>query len=378
MPRAHIVNKIKIIESSRVAQLRGIFDLKKEKTSEENYDVDLPLDEKPWNIGLIVGPSGSGKSSIARELFGDDLISEFDWPPNKSIIDAFQPNLGIKEIVMALSSVGFGSPPNWLRPFSVLSNGEKFRATIARAMCESGDLIVIDEFTSVVDRTVAKISSAAVAKAIRRGKKKLIAVTCHHDVTRWLDPDWVYDTGVHALKWRRLRGRPKIRLHIQRVDKAIWRVFRRHHYLNTSLAISARCFLVTIDGEPAAFSAVMSFPNKKPAWREHRTVTLPDFQGVGVGNALSEYVAALYAATGRRFISTTSHPAMISHRARSHLWKIIRKSSRVLSPSKSSTIPSFTKNNASSNRLTMGFLYVGPSLEREKAMKFGILPSKET
>jgi ABC-type ATPase with predicted acetyltransferase domain len=80
-----------------------------------------------------------------------------------------------------------------LRPFRVLSNGEQFRVTIARALAEQPELLVFDEFTSVVDRNVAKVASAAIAKAVRRRKQKFIAVSCHHDIIEWLQPDWIYE-----------------------------------------------------------------------------------------------------------------------------------------------------------------------------------------
>ncbi|MEV1247900.1 hypothetical protein [Nonomuraea sp. NPDC049750] len=66
--------------------------------------------------------------------------------------------MSIKDIVALLGAVGLSSPPAWLRPYRTLSNGEAFRASIARALAESGDLVVIDEFTSVVDRQVAKVA----------------------------------------------------------------------------------------------------------------------------------------------------------------------------------------------------------------------------
>ncbi len=76
--------------------------------------------------------------------------------------------MAIKEITALLSSVGFSSPLAWLRPFEGLSIGERFRVTMARALAETRDLTVIDELTSVVDRTVAQIGSAAIAKTVRR------------------------------------------------------------------------------------------------------------------------------------------------------------------------------------------------------------------
>ncbi len=93
-----------------------------------------------------------------------------------------------------LCSVGFASPPDWLKSYDCLSQGEKMRVDIARALCLNEPLIVFDEFTSVVDKEIAKVSAFAISKAVRRSSKKFIAVTCHYDVIEWLDPDWVFCT----------------------------------------------------------------------------------------------------------------------------------------------------------------------------------------
>lgn len=100
----------------------------------------------------------------------------------------------VDEIEKMFYAVGFGSVPSWLKPYNVLSNGEKMRVELARAMLES-DFIVFDEFTSVVDRQVAQTASMAINKAVHRMNKQFIAVTCHYDVLEWLQPDWVFDTN---------------------------------------------------------------------------------------------------------------------------------------------------------------------------------------
>ena len=69
------------------------------------------------------------------------------------------------------------------------------RVNLARAILEKRELIVFDEYTSTVNREVAKFGSYALQKAIRRLGKKFIAVTCHYDVIEWLEPDWVFDTA---------------------------------------------------------------------------------------------------------------------------------------------------------------------------------------
>ena len=88
-------------------------------------------------------------------------------------------------------AVGFNTIPAWLRPYGVLSNGEKFRVDLARRLLEGGDLIAVDEFTSVVDRQVAKIGSHAVQKWARGKGRQFVAATCHYDLEDWLQPDWV-------------------------------------------------------------------------------------------------------------------------------------------------------------------------------------------
>ena len=207
MPEAHITLETPIATTPRVKQVCGMFDLTPQAASRVEWHVALPLDERPWNIGLIVGPSGSGKSTIARHLFGGEpaalAAGSEEWPKEQSILDAFPTGMPIKEIVALLSSVGFSSPPAWLRPFHVLSTGQQFRVRLARLLATRPALAVMDEYTSVVDRTVAQIGSAALAKVVRQRNQRFIAVTCHDNVEAWLNPDWVFPSPVKSRRWAR-------------------------------------------------------------------------------------------------------------------------------------------------------------------------------
>jgi hypothetical protein len=355
-----IRHDVAIHRTGRVLQLEGLFELPPSERSETTITVDLPIEERDWSIGLIVGPSGSGKTTIARTLFGEALVAPWKWPRDRSIVDAFPSALGIKDITALLSSVGFSSPPAWLRPFHVLSNGEQFRVAIAFALAEARPLTVIDEFTSVVDRTVAQIGSAAVARAVRARAQRFIAVSCHYDIVDWLQPDWLYEASTNSFAWRSLQRRPPLTLTVRRVDPESWRIFKHHHYLDTTLNRGAKCFLAQLDERPVAFTAVLPFPHaRRPGWREHRTVCLPDFQGVGIGNAMSDYVASLFKATGRPYYSTTSSPTMVAARARSPLWRMHRAASRTADVG--STSSSQVNRAGAQARLTTGFEYVGPA-----------------
>ncbi len=167
----------------------------------------LPIEDFDWKIGVIVGRSGSGKTSIAKHLFPEAYIRGFDYK-GKCILEDFPEGLETSEITKALSSVGFASPPDWVKSYDCLSQGEKMRVDIARALCLDKPLVVFDEFTSVVDREIAKVSAYAISKAIRRTKKHFIAITCHYDVVDWLDPDWVFCTDTMEFSRKKELGRP--------------------------------------------------------------------------------------------------------------------------------------------------------------------------
>jgi DNA polymerase III delta prime subunit len=354
-------------------QMEGMFDVAPSKRSQEEWTINFDLPDA-WNVGLIVGPSGSGKTTVARELFGENMVSSWEWPQDKSILDGFPATMGIKEIVELLSSVGFSSPPSWVRPCHVLSNGEQFRVNMARTLAESPELAVVDEFTSVVDRTVAQIGSAAIAKTVRRRNQKFIAVSCHYDIAEWLEPDWIYQPHTNEFVAGRSLRRPPIELTVQRVHSSAWQLFRKHHYLDTELNKASRCFVAFFKDAPAAFAsvAIMPHPKLKDVYREHRCVCLPDYQGVGIGNALSAYMGAMLRGVGKGYYSVTSHPAMIKSRAKSELWVLINQSKiGAAKASKSGTLTGkiWIAGKTLVNRQTFSFRYVGPALDRDEARR---------
>lgn len=179
-------------QTFRVASVMGTFDLQSNQIHERFVGSITP--PAGWKVGLIVGTSGTGKTTIARELFPEAYVTQYEYAA-ESILDDMPAGQSVADITKAFNSVGFSSPPSWLKPYAALSNGEKMRVDLARAILEDAALVVFDEFTSVVDRTVAQVGSFALQKAVRKSDKQFIAVTCHHDVEDWLLPDWVFDTN---------------------------------------------------------------------------------------------------------------------------------------------------------------------------------------
>lgn len=192
MSNFNIVKNVDIDNTFRVSKIKNDFDVKEEHLS-ENFTGEIKMPEN-WNIGLIVGGSGTGKSTIGYELFGKKIIDKFEYN-SKSVVDDMPKKANIDDITKMFYSVGFGSVPSWLKPYRVLSNGEKMRVNLARKMLDS-DFVVFDESTSVVDREVAKTMSIAIKKMIDRNKnKKFVAISCHYDIIEYLQPDWIFDTN---------------------------------------------------------------------------------------------------------------------------------------------------------------------------------------
>ena len=340
MPRIDVVVDSPIRSSFRVQQAAGLFDLPPAERSRLSFSAEVPgLDEalteagEPWRIGAIVGPSGSGKSTIARAAFHTGQITSgcmvdgFDWPRDAAVVDGFNAELDGRTITATLNAVGFSSPPAWVRPWHVLSNGEKFRCDLARALLTNRELVVFDEFTSVVDRQVARFGSAAVAKAIRGGRarcRRFVAVTCHYDILDWLQPDWHLDMATCQLARGCLqRRRPPIELEIRRCPRGLWQVFGRHHYLSGKLHPSAWCYAAVWNDTAVGFCATIPLFGAKGMRIVHRLVVLPDYQGLGVGLALLGAVAK-HEAAERRISIVTSHPAMVRALARHPDWRCAR------------------------------------------------------
>ena len=174
----------------------------------DNYDIqnrdktvtEVPIPSKEdmeamnkddWNILLICGKSGSGKSTILREIYGDVKPIEYDY--SKCVISQF-PRLTEEGVCDLLSSIGLASVPTWLRKPQELSNGERARLDIAKAIYDAnGGVVLLDEYTSVVNRAAAKSMSHALQRYARQKGLKLIIASCHFDIVEWLQPDYMFN-----------------------------------------------------------------------------------------------------------------------------------------------------------------------------------------
>ncbi len=292
---------------------------------------------KPFNLGLIVGASGSGKTTLAKQLT-ENFIEANQIDHEKAIIDLFPAALSYDDCAELLAGMGLTSVPCWIRPFKTLSNGQQARALAALAMAQENGLCVFDEWTSVVDRTVAKAMSHCIQKFVRKKARQVILLSCHYDVIEWLNPDWIIDCNTADYVDRRsmvgtFKRTDQLRCSVAACDKVTWKAFSRYHYLSAVLPkgqiytyglyenhnqIGFVCFAAYIVGDQSTF-----FSN--------RLVVHPDYVGLGLGlpfvNACAQHMLDSGRAT-RIMAKFSSVPAQ-KMRLRSNSWKLLKEVCRL-------------------------------------------------
>jgi ABC-type transport system involved in cytochrome c biogenesis ATPase subunit/GNAT superfamily N-acetyltransferase len=376
--KLRVQNVCSDFNSYRAARVKSLFNA--ETGANFNLTADLDIDDDNWQIGVVVGPSGSGKTSIGRRIFGGpEAFYAPEWPGDRPIVDAIAPSGDFDAVTAALAAVGLGNVPSWLRPFQVLSMGEQFRATLARLVCEAPQRAVVDEFTSVVDRQIARFGALAFQKAWRRVKgSKVVLLTPHYDVLEWLEPDWVFDTSADG-GFRRGRGlwrRPKFDLEIVKTDWRYWPEFEPHHYLKMPKMAAAICYVGSVNGERVVHMGMGStFTGAGVEARGCRLVVKPEWQGAGVGlrflNAVCQ--AQLDGASGARLegrrlktLFHTSHPGLCAALRRDQNWRQV--SASLFGTNKARSAQGMKKSGKSSLvgsgygghfRAVQGFRYVG-------------------
>ena len=245
-----------------------------------------------WNVGLIYGASGSGKTTLAKKLFGEDVFKTV-LDENEPIINQFPKEYNYEQCAELLSGIGLNSVPCWVRPVKTLSNGQRARAEAALLMIQNNGIINIDEWTSVVDRTVAKGMSHCLQKFARKNKKQIILLSCHYDVLEWLLPDWLIDCNEQKFHLKQNENfffteRDKLKFDIKEIGRDSWKYFSKYHYLSEKLPGGATFQYGLFNQEKqvgfiAYSNYVPDVKGKKRIYHFNRIVIHPDFQGLKLG-----------------------------------------------------------------------------------------------
>ncbi|KAH8080424.1 hypothetical protein JL720_9119 [Aureococcus anophagefferens] len=303
------------------------------------------LKSRGYRTCLVVGPGSSGKTTLLRRLGPVIDPGALRWDGGKAVVSQVAPGEAPAAAIERLLGSGLSTIPTWTQPFSSLSNGEKARAVVARCL-ESG--VGLDDLGSEVHWRAATTAAACVRQLVERRKLRRVAfASALPDVARWLQPCAlvVLDVGAAPrvlwnpregderrtnvrvrcrqyaheqmvagpVAFRSLRGAPKqltardvagadggcfapptVDVRLEPCANEVWDRFKQHHYLARKLSQAARCF-VALDAAGAAV-AFDSRVSKRGAFAfsQSRFVVLPDFQGLGLANALADAVARIH------------------------------------------------------------------------------------
>jgi ABC-type multidrug transport system ATPase subunit len=292
MQTYELVLKSDVSKTFRCQKAADSLDIDVEKKSIHKFKVEADL-TTDFNIGVVVGASGSGKTTFIQHIFGKDCFIEL-LDEEKPIIDQFPEKYSYEDCASMLSGIGLTSVPCWIRPVKTLSNGQKARAYAALAMSKDADVILIDEWTSVVDRTVAKVMSYCLQKHARKHNKKIIVCSCHYDVIEWLNPDLIVDCNQQIYTdrrslWQNSQRAENIEFNIREIDRKTWPYFSKYHYLSDRLP-GGKLYLFGLfhGSNQIGFQCFANYVPKKKTQKEwiyhsNRTVIHPDYAGLGLG-----------------------------------------------------------------------------------------------
>lgn len=305
-------------------------DVTKKLTHSLKVSADL---DGPFNVGLIVGASGSGKTTLARSIAPYDFeqpVLDLSLP----VIDQFPDAMTYDQCAKMLTSVGLTAVPCWIRPAGTLSNGQRARAEVAIQLCQERDVLFIDEWTSVVDRTVAKVMSHSIQKTLRKTGRRAVILSCHYDVIDWLEPDWIIDCNKQSFSDRRLErpGRQEqLAFDVRPCDPATWAAFSRYHYLSEKMPGGhVETFGLYHGVEQIGFTCFANYvphkPGKQRIMHSNRAVIHPDYVGLGLGMRLIDATSAVMTKRGFRVMAKFSSIPLLKARLKNPNWALMSKS----------------------------------------------------
>jgi len=289
--------------------------------------VIIPKTVVPLGCGRIVlflGPSGSGKSTalsaLDRQFPGGHFVQRIRFPKTSAIVDCVAPTADLPRALSLLSRCALGEAHLWIRRFDELSDGEKFRAQLARAIGlrtrgRATTPLICDEYCSLLHRRAAKAISFNLRKLATQQQLAVVLACSQEDVVTDLQPDTIVRLsggGTCEVEQRRPRRCPisfRRRLVIERGSKDDYREFSAMHYrASDELGFVDKVFVLR-DGRAGDLLGIVVYShgpvelalrNRATGGRFSRNVALlnrecrilrrlvihPDVRGCGLGHYL--------------------------------------------------------------------------------------------
>lgn len=328
-----VILKSEVNKEFRCQVAANSLDIDVEKKSIHHLKIDNINIPDKWNIGLVYGNSGSGKTTMIKHLFGDKIF-EVKLDEDKPIINQLPEDMSYEDCAKMLNGIGLNSVPCWIRPVKTLSNGQRARAEAVYLMTQSDEIIFIDEWTSVVDRTVAKAMSLCLYKYAKRNNKRLVLCSCHVDILEWLNPDWMIDCNKQKFILPEsedffFNKREQLQFEIKEIERASWKYFSKYHYLNERLP-GGKLYLYGLfhNGNQIGFQCFANYvPHRKGTiiiYHSNRVVIHPDYNGLSLGMKMVDKCSELLLQKIHcRIMAKFSSTPMYKSRIKNEQWKYL-------------------------------------------------------
>jgi ABC-type ATPase with predicted acetyltransferase domain len=275
--------------------------------------LDAELKIGPHDIVYITGDSGSGKSVLLRAIktdLGEEAIDLSDV-----VVDAEKPLIEtvgstVEEGLELLSKVGLNDAFLFLRTYSQLSDGQRYRYRITKLIESGKQWWLMDEFAACLDRDTAKIIAYNLQKIARQQDKAVIAATTHSDLFEDLKPSVLvrkrfgeeikidYYPNTPATECSLIRE-----MHVEVGTREDWQKLSSFHYRGHKVAVPRKIFRLVRGDElcgvivysyppPACYGRRMVLPRmtiqemNKQLSIINRVVIHPKYRTVGLGAKL--------------------------------------------------------------------------------------------
>jgi energy-coupling factor transporter ATP-binding protein EcfA2 len=349
--------------SMRARQLSAMFDVPEHDESEREWHGDVPLDERDWNVGLIVGPSGAGKSTVARHLFGLESSRAGTASASSTTSRRRLDGRDRRELPSGRLQHDPGMAAPVRRALDRRALPRRAGATHDRVAPDRP--LLVDEFTSRRRSTgredrrarraeVGPAQRAPVRRSLvplrhrRLAASRLGARTRHHDAS---------DGSLFDPTAARLHDRARFLRSVA--------ALRSVPLSDGELHRSARCFVLFVDDEPAAFAGVLHRPHATLDERQGLVASrdAPRLARTRAAFVLSDALGAAYKRSGLRFHTYPAHPALIHGYDRSPMYAMTQAPGGAIGTRTGAT--SSTPKWRFGRRPNAVFEYVGPAAERD-------------
>jgi ABC-type ATPase with predicted acetyltransferase domain len=201
--------------TEKVAAVMKMFGLDLDRLKRSTPVVKCRIELRMGDVCYITGASGAGKSVLLKELYNAIEENEkielmnIELPEDSALVDCI--NGDLLNSLSVLSKAGLNDVFCILNQPAKLSDGQKYRFRLAKALASGKKIIFADEFCSNLDRITAAVIAYNIREFANRHQVSFILASSHDDILADLLPDVMvinYLSGQTRVIYRDIRRQP--------------------------------------------------------------------------------------------------------------------------------------------------------------------------